>query len=76
MGIHGSTPLLNEYRESSVMLKPMVIMTSQTVYEGGWCQQARKHLTLEETGKDSLSAISDKAEINRISASQVYLVIW
>lgn len=39
-------------------------MTGQTVDEGGWCQQARKHLTLEETGKDSLalSAISDKAD--------------
>lgn len=68
---HGTTLLLNEYRESSVTLKPMAIVTGQTVDEGGWCQQARKHLTLEETGKDSLplSAISDKAVINIISAS-------
>lgn len=51
--------------------KPMAIMTGQTVDEGGWCQQARKHLTLEETRKDSLplSIISDIAVINVISAS-------
>lgn len=69
--LHGSTPLLNESRQSSVMLQPVAIMTGQTVDEGGWCQRARKHLTLEETGKDSLplSAISDKAAIHGISAS-------
>lgn len=66
-----STAVLNEYRESSVMLKPMAIVTDQTVDEGGRCQQARKHLTLEETGKDSLPlpAISDKAAIRFIAAS-------
>ncbi len=46
-------------------------MTGQTANEGGWCQPAQTHLTLEETGEDSLalSAISDKAVINTIAAS-------
>ena len=37
------------------MLKPLAIMTDQTADEGGRWQQAQKHLTLEETGKDSAS---------------------
>ncbi|CAB1445543.1 unnamed protein product, partial [Pleuronectes platessa] len=54
-------PLLNDYRQGGVLLKHVAVMPGQTVDEGGGCQQAKKHLTLEETGKDSLpvSAISD-----------------
>lgn len=52
--VHGATPLLNEYRASGAALKPTAVVTGQTVDEGGWCQRAREHLTLEETGKDSL----------------------
>lgn len=64
-------PLLDEYEASGAMLKPTAIMTGQAADEGGWCQRARKHLTLEETGKDSLplSTISDTAVINVISSS-------
>lgn len=53
------------------MLKSTAIMTGQAVDEGDWFQHTQKHLTLEETEKDSLSisAIADIAVINLIAES-------
>lgn len=64
---HGTTPALNQRTESEI--KPMAVVTSQTVDEGGRCQRAVKHLTPEETGKGCLSLcdVCDKHYLSIVS---------
>lgn len=66
--------LLNKYTERSV-IKPMAIMTSQTIEEGGRCQHAQK-MTLKETGKYFFLGPPDKAVINISALCSTCTVIW